>query len=45
MTAFEAAGDELARDLRELVLSWNRLEQPGPIAVPGTYPESVGLRG
>ena len=46
--ALEAAGparDALARDLRDLVLSWNRLEQPGPIAVPGTYLESVGLRG
>lgn len=23
---------------------WNRLEQPGPIAVPGAYLESVGVR-
>jgi SAM-dependent methyltransferase len=46
--ALEAAGpaqDVLARDLHELALSWNRLEQPGPIAVPATYLESVGLRG
>ena len=46
--ALEAAGparDALARDLHDLALSWNRLEQPGPIAVPGSYLESVGLRG
>ena len=45
--ALEAAGsdrDALASDLRDLALSWNRLEQPGPIAVPGTYLESVGVR-
>ena len=45
--ALEAAGaarDALVRDLHELVVSWNRLEQPGPVAVPGTYLESVGLR-
>ena len=47
LKALEAAGtarDALARDLRDLALSWNRLEQPGPIAVPGTYLESVGVR-
>jgi ubiquinone/menaquinone biosynthesis C-methylase UbiE len=47
LKALEAAGparDALARDLRDLALSWNRLEQPGPIAIPGTYLESVGLR-
>jgi SAM-dependent methyltransferase len=47
LKALEAAGparDELAEDLETLVLSWNRLEQPGPIAVPGTYLESVGSR-
>lgn len=47
LKALEAAGparDSLARDLRDLVLSWNRLEQPGPIAVPGAYLESVGVR-
>jgi SAM-dependent methyltransferase len=46
--AFETAGpsrDALARDLRDLALAWNRLEQPGPIAVPGEYLESVGSRG
>ena len=48
LKALEAAGsgrDALVRDLRDLVLSWNRLEQPGPVAVPGMYLESVGLRG
>jgi SAM-dependent methyltransferase len=48
LKALEAAGaerDSLARDLRKLALSWNRLEQPGPIAVPSTYLESVGRRG
>lgn len=47
LKAFEAAGparEALADDLRELALSWNRLEQPGPIAVPGAYLESVGAR-
>jgi len=45
--ALEAAGsarDALAGELRELAHSWNRLEQPGPIAVPSAYLESVGLR-
>jgi hypothetical protein len=45
--ALEAAGDareDLAGDLRELVRAWNRLERPGPIAVPGEYLESVGVR-
>ena len=45
--ALESAGDgrgALARDLHELALAWNRLEQPGPIAVPSTYLESVGTR-
>ena len=44
--ALEAAGparEALAGDLRELALSWNRLEQPSAIAVPATYLESVGL--
>ena len=48
LKALEAAGsarDALWRDLRELARSWNRLEQPGPIAVPATYLESVGVRG
>ena len=45
--ALEAAGsnrDALADDLRDLALGWNRLDQPGPIAVPATYLESVGVR-
>ena len=44
--ALEAAGparDALFGDLRDLARSWNRLEA-GPIAVPATYLESVGLR-
>ena len=47
LKALDAAGaarDALLDDLRELALSWNRLEQPGPIAVPGTYLESIGTR-
>jgi hypothetical protein len=47
LKALEAAGparDALADDLRELAISWNRLEGSGPIAVPGTYLESVGVR-
>lgn len=47
LKALEAAGparDALAADLHDLALSWNRLEQPGAIAVPGTYLESVGVR-
>jgi ubiquinone/menaquinone biosynthesis C-methylase UbiE len=45
--AFEAAGsarEALFSDLSDLARSWNRLDQPGPIAVPATYLESVGLR-
>lgn len=42
--AVEAAGEDLASDLRTLVRRWNRLPEPGPIAVPGTYLESVGTR-
>jgi ubiquinone/menaquinone biosynthesis C-methylase UbiE len=44
LKALEAAGEALAHDLRELVREWNRLEEPGAIAVPGTYLESVGVR-
>jgi SAM-dependent methyltransferase len=47
LKALEAAGsnrDALASDLRELALEWNRLEGTGPIAVPATYLESVGMR-
>jgi SAM-dependent methyltransferase len=46
LKALEAAGagrDELAGDLRDLALEWNRLERGGPIAVPATYLESVGV--
>jgi SAM-dependent methyltransferase len=46
--ALEAAGsarDALTRDLHDLALTWNRLRQPGPIAVPGTYLQSLGRRG
>ncbi|HEY7207808.1 MAG TPA: class I SAM-dependent methyltransferase [Gaiellaceae bacterium] len=46
--AFEAAGasrEALAHDLRELASSANRLPEPGPIAVPATYLESIGTRG
>lgn len=48
LKALEAAGpgrETLARDLHDLALEWNRLEQPGPVAVPATYLESVGLVG
>src|SRR5262249_11620117 len=43
----EAAGpgrEALPRPPRDLARSWNRLEQPGPIALPSAYLESVGLR-
>ena len=45
--ALEAAGanrEALARDLHDLAAEWNRLEQPGPVAVPAEYLESVGTR-
>jgi len=48
LKALDAAGpgrDALARDLRDLARSWNRLEQPGPIALSSAYLESVGVRG
>ena len=47
LKALEAAGparEDLAGDLLELVRSGDRLGQTGPIAVPATYLESVGLR-
>jgi SAM-dependent methyltransferase len=47
LKALEAAGEArsaLEGDLRDLALSWNRLEQPGAIAVPAEYLESVGVR-
>ena len=45
--AFEATGaghEALARDLRDLATSWNRLDEPGPVALPAAYLESVGVR-
>ena len=39
-----AAGGTLTSELRDLVLSWNRLDGRGPIAVPSAYLESVGKR-
>jgi len=44
LRAIEAAGGALERDLEELALAWNRLDWPGPIAVPAEYLESVGVR-
>jgi ubiquinone/menaquinone biosynthesis C-methylase UbiE len=44
--ALEAAGSDraaLLADLRDLAVMWNRLEGDGPIAVPATYLESVGV--
>jgi hypothetical protein len=35
----------LTADLQELALDWNRLAEDGPIAVPATYLESVGVVG
>jgi SAM-dependent methyltransferase len=35
----------LKADLQELALHWNRLAEHGPIAVPATYLESVGVVG
>ena len=43
----EAAGsdrDALISDLREVVVAWNRLGGDGPIALPATYLESVGIK-
>jgi ubiquinone/menaquinone biosynthesis C-methylase UbiE len=44
LKAIEAVGSPLERDLEDLAREWNRLEQPGPIAVPAEYLESVGVR-
>ena len=47
LKALEAAGsesEELANDLRDLAEEWDRLEEPGAIAVSATYLESVGTR-
>jgi SAM-dependent methyltransferase len=46
LKAAEAVGadrDALEGDLHELALDWNRLAGDGPIAVPATYLESVGV--
>jgi SAM-dependent methyltransferase len=46
IAAVDAAGcdrEELAADLRALTLMWNRLDDEGPVAVPATYLESVGI--
>lgn len=45
--ALEAAGadrDALVSDLHDLAAEWNRLEQPGAVAIPADYLESVGTR-
>jgi ubiquinone/menaquinone biosynthesis C-methylase UbiE len=44
LKAVEAAGPALEDDLRALVHGWNRLPDGGPVAVPGTYLESIGTR-
>ncbi len=47
LKAIAAAGSrahELAAALTELVRTWNRLERPGPVAIPATYLASVGKR-
>jgi SAM-dependent methyltransferase len=38
-----AERDALEDDLHELALSWNRLADDGPVALPATYLESVGI--
>jgi SAM-dependent methyltransferase len=46
LKAAEAIGDArdaLERDLYELALYWNRFADDGPIAVPASYLESVGV--
>lgn len=42
--AIEIAGPPLERDLTALVAAWSRLPQPGPVAAPGAYLESIGAR-
>ncbi len=44
LRAIEAAGPALEDDLRALVAEWSRLPDGGPVAVPATYLESIGLR-
>jgi hypothetical protein len=48
LKAAEALGWQraaLKADMHELALYWNRLSEDGPIAVPATYLESVGVVG
>ena len=47
LKAIAAAGgraEELESALTELVRTWNRLDQHGPVAIPATYLASVGDR-
>ncbi|MGN6378551.1 MAG: SAM-dependent methyltransferase, partial [Gaiellales bacterium] len=44
LKAIETAGSALEDDLEDLARAWNRLDRPGPIAVPSEYLESVGVR-
>ncbi len=47
LKAIAAAGrraEELRSALTELVLTWNRLDRRGPVAIPATYLASVGDR-
>lgn len=48
VTAFESLDEDgrarLADDLADLIRRWDRLGEPGAIAVPGEYLESVGIR-
>ena len=47
LKAIAAAGDraeELKSALTELVRTWNRLDEQGPVAIPATYLASVGDR-
>ena len=48
LKAFESLDDSgevaLELELCELANSWNQLEEPGAIAIPAEYLESVGIR-
>jgi ubiquinone/menaquinone biosynthesis C-methylase UbiE len=47
LKAIAAAGsraEELRSALTELVRTWNRLDQHGPVAIPATYLASVGVK-
>ena len=44
MAAAGARAEELESALTELVRTWNRLDQHGPVAIPATYLASVGAR-